>query len=78
MKIEAIDIQNSTEGQTIQLPAAFRIDDDKVYLKKTGNVIHIIPYHQPWQNFFESLTEFTDDYMIERREPEQQKRELLD
>jgi len=27
-----------------------------------GNVIYIIPYHDPWQNFFDSLSEFTSDY----------------
>lgn len=34
MKIEAIDIQNNSNGQAIQLPEDFRIDDNKVYLKK--------------------------------------------
>lgn len=78
MKIEAIDVQNNSEGQAIQLPEEFRINDDKVFLKKTGNVIHIIPYHKPWDNFFESLTEFTPDYMNDRNQPDEQKRELFD
>lgn len=52
MKIEAIDIQNNSNGQAIQLPEDFRINDDKVYLKKNGNVIYIIPYHNPWQYIF--------------------------
>lgn len=78
MKIEAIDIQNNLHGQAIQIPEGFRIDDDKVYLKKTGNVIYIIPYHKPWQNVFESLNEFTPDFMNERNQPSHQNRELFD
>ncbi len=78
MKIETIDIQNNASGQAIYLPEEFRIDDDKVYLKKTGNIVHLIPYHQPWQNLFESLEEFTEDFMNERNQPSQQNRELFD
>lgn len=78
MKIEAIDIQNNSDVQAIQLPEEFRINDDKVFLKKTGNVIHIIPYHKPWSIFFESLTEFTPDYMNDRNQPGEQNRELFD
>jgi antitoxin VapB len=78
MKIEAIEIQNSPSGQAIQLPEEFRIDDDKVYLKKNGNVIHIIPYHSPWQSIFESLDQFTGDYMNQRDQPLQQNRESFD
>jgi antitoxin VapB len=78
MKAEAIDIQNNPGGQAIQLPEDFRIDDDKVYLKKTGNVIHIIPYHNPWQNVFDSIEEFTSDFMSGRNEPFEQHREHFD
>lgn len=76
MKIAAIDIQNN--GKTIQLPEDFRINDNKVYLKKSGDVIHIIPYHQPWQSFFQSLDEFTSDFMNDRNQPGQQNRESFD
>ena len=54
------------------------IDDDKVYLKKVGNALYIIPYHKPWQNLFESLDSFTSDFMDERDQPQDQKRELFD
>ena len=77
MKIEAVDIQQNSDGQIIRLPESFRINDEKVYLKKTGNVIHIIPFHHPWENMFESLAEFTPDFM-ERNQPSQQYRESFD
>ncbi|MDQ6813915.1 MAG: hypothetical protein M3040_09265 [Bacteroidota bacterium] len=37
MKIEAVDIQQNSDGQAIRLPEAFRINDNKVYSKKTEN-----------------------------------------
>lgn len=78
MTTEPISIQTNSSGQAIQIPDEFRINDDKVYLKKTGNVIHIIPYHQPWQNLFDSLEEFTNDFMDNRNQPGQQNREQFD
>jgi len=55
-----------------------RIKDDKVYLKEVGNTIYVIPYHDPWRNLIESRDSFTTDFMNERKQPEQQKRESFD
>jgi antitoxin VapB len=78
MSIQAVNIQNISGQQAIQLPNDLRINDDKVYLKKMGNVIYIIPFHTPWQNFYESLSGFSHDFMEERNQPSQQDRELFD
>jgi antitoxin VapB len=78
MKIEAVNIQNISGQQAITLPEELRINDDKVYLKKMGNVIYIIPFHNPWQNFYDSLSGFSPDFMNERDQPSQQNRESFD
>ena len=78
MKIEAIEIQNAAGAQSILLPDHFRIDDDKVYLKKNGGVIYIIPFHNPWQSVYDSIDEFSPDFMNERSELHNEKRELFD
>ena len=78
MKIEAVDIQNISGQQAIHLPNELRINDDKVYLKKMGNVIYIIPYHNPWQNFYDSLSAFSTDFMDDRKQNLQQFRESFD
>ena len=78
MKVQEADIQNIAGVQAIQLPEAFKIDDNKVYLKKAGNVIYIIPFHNPWQSFLDSLTQFTDDFLQEREQPNGQSRELFE
>lgn len=78
MKIEAIDIQDISGIQTITLPQELRIDDNKVYVKKMGSVIYIIPYHNPWQSFYDSLSGFSADFMNDRNQPLSQDRELFD
>jgi antitoxin VapB len=78
MKIEAIDIQSNSTGQAISIPENFKIDDNKVYIKKMGNALFIIPYHQPWQSLFDSLQQFSTDFMEDRNQPISQDREFLD
>jgi antitoxin VapB len=78
MKITSIDINNEIDSQKISIPDDMRIDDDKVYIKKMGNTIYIIPFHNPWQNLTEGAESFTPDFMENRNPLEQQKRESLD
>ena len=75
MGFEAIDIKNNKKGQAIRIPKQMKIADDKVYLKKVGNAIHIIPSHNPWQNLIDSLDVFTVDFMESREQPNSQQRE---
>jgi len=78
MGIETIDIKNNKGDQEIRIPKKMRINDDKVYLKKVGNTLYIIPYHDPWRNLIESTESFTTDFMNDRKQPDQQKRESFD
>ena len=68
---------DAKKGQTINIPEGLRIDDDKVYLKKVGNSIYIIPFHAPWESMVNSVEEFTEDYLSNRTQPNQQTREEL-
>ena len=78
MSFETIDIINVKGNQDIRIPERMKIDDDKVYLKKIGNVIYIIPYHNPWQNLIESTEGFTTDFMDTRNQTLNQNRESFD
>jgi len=78
MGISTIDINNNKGTQAIRIPKQMRINDDKVYLKKVGNTLYLIPYHSPWQNLIDSTNSFTADFMDERDQPAQQQRESLD
>ncbi len=78
MDITTIDIKDEIDNQQILIPNTMRIDDNKVYLKKMGNAIYIIPFHTPWQNLIESTESFTSDFMENRNQIDTQKRESLD
>jgi len=78
MKIETIAVKNIKGEQAIRIPKQMEINDDKVYLKKIGNALYVIPFHSPWQNLIESIDSFTSDFMDTREQPEHQQREAFD
>jgi antitoxin VapB len=65
------------QSQAVRLPKEFRFDGDTVFIKRVGNVIVLIPTDNPWQTLFDSLDEFSDDYLTERKQPKQQERDDL-
>ncbi len=77
MAFEVIDVQENSGIQSIKIPDNFKIKDDKVYLKKVGNALYIIPFHNPWQNLFDSIDEFSEDFMNNSEQPSEQSRKLF-
>lgn len=65
------------QSQAVRLPKEFRFQGDRVYIKRSGNAVVLIPEKNSWDELFESLGEFTDDFMSDREQPEQQAREPL-
>jgi antitoxin VapB len=63
------------QSQAVRLPKEFRFKGTKVYIKKMGNAVMLIPYQDSWQPLFDSLNEFSDDFMEDRTQPEEQIRE---
>lgn len=78
MNIETLDIIQETNYQLIKIPNNFKIDDNKVYIKKIGNTLQLIPVHNVWENFIENVNNFSDDFMNERPEFIESKRENLE
>ena len=79
MSFEIVEIENQNNFQDIKIPEKFKINDDKVYLKKTGNVIYIIPFHNAWESLIEATNNFSDDFMEERNQAAlDQNRETFD
>lgn len=78
MAFEAIDIQDISGFQSIKIPDNFKINDDKVYLKKVSNALYIIPFHNPWQSLIDSVNDFSQDFMNDRERPTDQARESFD
>lgn len=78
MAITTINIKNVKGEQEIHIPQNMRINDDMVYVKQIGNSLFLIPYHNAWQNLIASTNAFTNDFMDDRNEPNQQKRNYFD
>ena len=65
------------QSQAVRLPKEFRFEDSEVFIKKSGNVVHLIPRSDSWSSLFGSLKKFSDDFMSDRVQPELDKREIL-
>lgn len=75
--METAKIFMNGRSQAIRLPKKYRFEGSKVYIKKVGDVIILIPYQAPWKTLEESLSMFSDDFMEMRNQPEVQEREEL-
>jgi antitoxin VapB len=65
------------QSQAVRLPKEFRFKDDHVLIKKSGNVVVLIPAKGSWDVLVNSLDKFSSDFMEERKQPKMQKREAL-
>ena len=65
------------QSQAVRLPKEFRFDDSEVYIKKSGNIVQLIPRSDSWNALFGSLSKFSNDFMAERAQPTLEERETL-
>ncbi|MFZ4525566.1 MAG: antitoxin [Chlorobium sp.] len=78
MTLALTDITTTQGKQAITLPVAMQINDNRVYLKKVGNAIYLIPYHNPWHNLIDGAKSFTPDFSIKRDNQQQLPRETFE
>ncbi len=62
-------------SQAVRLPKEYRFDGTEVYIKKVGETVVLIPMTESWKTLIDSLDQFTDDFMANREQPENQERE---
>ena len=60
----------------MRLPKEFRFLGDRVYLKRLGDAVILLPYDTPWQSLVDSLSLFSSDFLEERIQPVTQAREF--
>ncbi len=75
--MEIAELFEDGQNRSVKLPKELFPDEDKVYINKIGNAVVLIPYHDPWKSLFDSLDEFSDDFMENREQPQQQSRESI-
>ena len=68
----------SGNSQAIRIPKEFQVADEELYIQRVGKSIILFPKENPWENFENSLTEFTNDFMSDgRNQPKIYKRKGL-
>ena len=68
----------SGNSQAVRIPKEFHIDFSELFIKKIGSSIILTPKESNWENLERSLSEFSDDFMIEgRSQPAMQEREVF-
>lgn len=65
----------SGRSQAVRLPKKYRFSGTQVFIKKVGDTVVLMPYQGGWQTLFDSLDQFSEDFMASRSQPEQQLRE---
>lgn len=64
-------------SQAVRLPKEFRFSGTEVFVKRVGNAVMLIPVQDSWQTLFDSLDQFSEDFMDSRDQPVHQVREDL-
>jgi len=63
-------------SQAVRLPKAFRMKGQEVKISKQGNKVILEPIENSWEQWFDAINQFSNDFMPNGREqPETQERE---
>ncbi len=72
--MQSAKIFQSGDYQVVRLPKKYRLEGDRVFIKWVGNVLVLIPEQASWQTLFDSLSQFSDDFMASREQAAQQRK----
>ena len=64
--METAKLFRNGQSQAVRIPKEFRFEGTEVFIKKIGNAILLVPYRESWQTLFDSLNQFSDDFMETR------------
>ena len=74
--METAKLFQNGQSQAVRLPKKYRFAGDRVLIKRMGNAVVLLPYQDSWEILFDSLEQFSDDFMeSDRQQPELQERE---
>lgn len=66
--METAKLFQNGKSQAVRLPKEFRFGSDRVYIKRVGNAVVLLPYQTPWNTLLDSLSLFSADFMNERNQ----------
>lgn len=62
-------------SQAVRLPREYRFEGEEVFVKRVGNAVVLLPRRESWRTLYESLGEFSEDFMEDRGQPTSQVRD---
>jgi len=68
------------QSQAVRLPKEFRFENLKeVFIKKINGMVVLIPKTDKtvWDTMFDNLDNFSDDFMLTRSQPKQEREDLF-
>ena len=76
MNTQIAKIFMNGRSQAVRLPKEFRFDTDEVYITKQGDNIILSAKEPSWDEFFDSKSAFTDDFLQDREDEKPQERDF--
>jgi len=75
--MDTASLFQSGNSQAIRLPKKYRLPGKKVYIKRQGKALIVLPVNDAWAPMLESLSKFSPEFMAGRNQPSQQERPEL-
>ncbi len=75
--VERAKIFQSGRSQAVRLPKEFRFNGSEVFVKRIGKAVVLLPMDDAWDSLTQSLALFSEDFMVERGQSQEQQREEL-
>lgn len=75
--METAKLFRNGQSQAVRLPKRYRFTGTQVYIKRVGNAVVLIPEYDSWQTLIDSLDLFSEDFLVERRQPPMEQRQDL-
>ena len=73
--METAKLFYSGNSQAVRLPREYRFAEDRVFIKRLGSVVILLPFGDPWHSLLEGLDLFSADFMETRSQGETETRE---
>ena len=68
--MQQVKLFQKDRHQAVLLPEGFRFEGDSVAIKRMGKAIVLLPRNEPWSTLFDSLAQFSPDFMDKREQPD--------
>ena len=69
-------IFKNSRSQAVRLPKEFRFDCDEVFVQKQGDKVILSAIEPGWDEFFDSVSVFSEDFLAEREDLPPQDRNI--